>query len=328
VAQRLIHRPARAHPEAIDLSAVELLPPPTLPDAAGLQGVLQILMPIMGGAGSLIMIVANRSPLMLIAGGIMLLATIVGAIVMFVAQRTGAGKRAIDLRRRYLDYLDRVRTELAQAVRRQRGLALHHHPDPALLPELVRDPLRLWERRPADADFLVARIGIGSGPLWQRVVAPVSRDPLAEPDVVVAAATLRIVERDRWVTGMPVGLPVSGRVSILGPPALARQVVTCALAQLAAWHGPGELRFLTCVPRRSAGWLGWLKWLPHFLSDDEYDGSAPRRLAAEHPAALAQLLGPEISRRTGEAVRAGRFGRVDPSRYGPALVVVLDTGGP
>lgn len=329
MAQRVIHRPARTHPEAVDLRPVELLPPPTLPDsAAGLQGVLQILMPIMGGAGSLIMIVANRSPLMLIAGGIMLLATIVGAIVMFVAQRTGAGKRATDLRRRYLDYLDRVRAELAQAVRRQRSLALHHHPDPALLPELVRDPLRLWERRPGDADFLVARIGLGAGPLWQRVAAPLSRDPLAEPDVVVAAATLRIVERDRMVGGLPVGLPVSGRVSVLGPPTLAHQVVTCALAQLAAWHGPGELRFLTCVPRRSAGWLGWLKWLPHFLSDDEYDGAAPKRLAAEHPAALAQLLGPEISRRTGEAVRAGRFGRVDPSRFGPAIVVVLDTGGP
>ena len=329
MAQRVIHRPARTHPEAVDLRPVELLPPPALPDsAAGLQGVLQILMPIVGGAGSLIMIVANRSPLMLIAGGIMLLATIVGAIVMFVAQRTGAGKRATDLRRRYLDYLDRVRVELARAVRRQRSLALHHHPDPALLPELVRDPLRVWERRPGDADFLVARIGLGAGPLWQRVVSPVSRDPLAEPDVVVAAATLRIVERDRMVSGLPVGLPVSGRVSVLGPPTIARQVVTCALVQLAAWHGPGDLRFLTCVPRRSAGWLGWLKWLPQFLSEDEYDGAAPKRLAAEHPAALAQLLGPEISRRTGEAVRAGRFGRVDPSRFGPALVVVLDTGGP
>jgi S-DNA-T family DNA segregation ATPase FtsK/SpoIIIE len=328
VAQRLIHRPARAHPETVDLQAVELLAPLTLPDsAAGLQGVLQILMPIMGGVGSLIMIVANRSPLMLIAGGIMLLATIVGAIVMFVAQRTGAGKRATDLRRRYLDYLDRVRAQLAQAVRRQRSLALHHHPDPVLLPELVRDPLRLWERRPADADFLVARIGIGAGPLWQRVIAPVSRDPLSEPDVVVAAATLRIVERDRMVAGLPVGLPVSGRVSVLGPPAFARQVVTSALAQLAAWHGPGELRFITCVPRRSAAWLDWLKWLPHFLSENEYDGSAPKRLVAEHPGALAQLLGQEIARRTGEAARAGRFGRIDPSRFGPAIVVVLDTGG-
>ena len=329
MAQRLIHRPARSGPESVDLRPVELLAPPTLPDAAaGLQGVVQILMPIMGGAGSLIMIVANRNPIMLIAGGIMLMATILGAIVMFVAQRTGAGKRATDLRRRYLDYLDRVRVDLAEAVRRQRTLALHHHPDPSLLPELVRDPLRLWERRPRDADFLIARVGSGSGPLWQRVVAPTSRDPLAEPDVMVAAATLRIIERDRFVGGMPIGLPVDGRVSVVGPPAATRAVVTCILAQLAAWHGPAELRMVTCVPRRSAGWVNWLKWLPHFLSPDEFDGAAPKRLATEHPDALAQLLGPEISRRTGEAIRAGRSGRADPSRFGPAIVVVLDAGGP
>ena len=329
MAQRLIHRPARTRPEQVDLRPVELISPPTLPDAAaGLQGVMQILMPIMGGVGSLIMIVANRSPVMLIAGGIMLMATIVGAIVMFVAQRTGAGKRATDLRRRYLDYLDRVRGDLAGAVRRQRQLALHHHPEPGLLPELVRDPLRLWERRPEDPDFLVARVGTGASPLWQRVVAPLNRDPLAEPDIVTAAAVLRIVERDRIVSGMPIGLPVSGRVSVVGPPAAGRQVVTVALAQLVAWHGPGELRIFTCVPRRSAAWLQWLKWLPHSLSDDEFDGAAPKRLATEHPEVLAQLLGPEISRRTGEAVRAGRFGRVDPSRFGPAIVAVLDLGGP
>ncbi|MET3805636.1 S-DNA-T family DNA segregation ATPase FtsK/SpoIIIE [Nakamurella sp. UYEF19] len=329
MAQRLIHRPARTRPEPLDLRPVELLSAPTLPDAAaGLQGVMQILMPIMGGAGSLIMIVANRNPVMLIAGGIMLMATIIGAIVMFVAQRTGAGKRANDLRRRYLDYLDRVRVDLAGSVRRQRAVALHHHPDPALLPELVRDPLRLWERRPEDPDFLIARVGTGPSPLWQRVVPPLDRDPLSEPDVVVAAATLRIVERDRIVGGMPIGLPISGRVSIVGPAGASRQVVTTALAQLVAWHGPGELRLFTCVPRRSAGWLDWLKWLPHFLSPDEYDGAAPKRLTTEHPEVMAQLLGPEISRRTGEAVRAGRFGRVNPARFGPAIVVVVDLGGP
>ncbi len=329
MAQRLLHRPARAVPEAPGLRPVELLPPPSLPDAAaGLQGVLQMLMPILGGAGSLIMIVANRSPLMLIAGSIMLAATIAGGIVLFVAQRTGAGKRATDLRRRYLDYLDRVRRELADAVRRQRSLALHHHPDPAQLTELVRDPLRLWERRPGDADFLTVRVGTGAAPLWQRVIAPVNRDPLSEPDVVVAAATVRIVERDRIVPGMPVGLPVSGRVTVVGPLGAGHQVVTCALAQLVAWHGPTELRVVGCVQRRSAGWLDWLKWLPHAQSDDLFDGPAPRRLVAEHPAGIGQLLGPEISRRTAEAARAGRFGRIDAARFGPAIVVVVDAAGP
>ena len=325
MAQRLIHRPARSRPPEPDLQAVELLPAPALPDSgAGLQGVMQILMPIMGGAGSIVMIVANANPVMLIAGGIMIGATIIGAIVMFIAQRTGTAKRGADLRRRYLDYLDRVRTDLGEAGTVQREVADHHHPPPATLPEVARDPLRLWERRPADPDFLTVRVGTGSAPLWQRVAAMPARDPLAEPDIVTAAAVVRITERDRMVGGMPVGLPLSGRVTVVGVPAAVRDAVTVALAQLATLHGPQDLRIVTCVPRRAAGWLDWLKWLPHALSDEEVDGTAPRRLVAETDEQLADLLQAEFSRRVSEATRTGRIRKLEPAAYGPALVVIVD----
>ncbi len=132
--QRLVHRPARAGSPTVDLRPVELRSPPALPDGtAGSHGVLQMLMPVVGGAGSLVMIVSNRNPLMLIAGGIMLVATVVGAVALYVLGRTGTAKRATDLRRRYLDYLDRVRGELAQAVSAQRTVALRQHPHPTAL---------------------------------------------------------------------------------------------------------------------------------------------------------------------------------------------------
>jgi S-DNA-T family DNA segregation ATPase FtsK/SpoIIIE len=259
VAQRLIHRPARHRPPDADLRPVELIPPPTLPDSGGgMQGAMQILMPIMGGAGSLVMIVANKNPVMLIAGGIMLVVTVLGAIGMFVAQRTGATKRASDLRRRYLVYLEKVRADLSTAAEQQREIAEHHHPPADALLDLARDPLRLWERRPSDPDFLTVRIGTGSAPLWQRVAATGTSDPLAEPDIVTAAAVHRIVERDRMVGGMPVGLPISGRVTVVGPPPLVRDVVTTALAELVTLHGPEEVRLFAVSPRRTAGWLDWL----------------------------------------------------------------------
>ena len=243
---------------------------------------------------------------------------------MFIAQRTGTVKRAADLRRRYLDYLDRVRIDLAGAGDVQREIAVHHHPDPATLTEVARDPLRLWERRPKDPDFLTVRVGTGSAPLWQRVTAAAARDPLAEPDIVTAAAVLRITERDRMVGGMPVGLPISGRVSVVGPSALVRDTVTTALAQLVTLHGAEEVKVITCLPRRAAGWVDWLKWMPHALSDEEVDGTAPRRLIAETPEQLGDLLHADLSRRVGEATRTGRIRKLEPSAFGPALVIVLD----
>ena len=329
MAQRLIHRPARTRPDDPDLTSVELIPPPTLPDAsAGLQGVMGILMPIMGGAGSLVMIVANKNPVMLIAGGLMLAVTVLGAIVMFIAQRTGATKRASDLRRRYLEYLDRVRDGLAESAGTQREIAQHHHPDPEALPDIARDPLRIWERRPDDPDFLVVRVGTGSAPLWQRIVGGTTRDPLADPDVVTAAAVHRIVSRDRMVGGMPVGLPISGRVSVVGPISAVRRSVTTALAELVTLHGPEEVQLVVCAPRRLAGWLDWLKWMPHALCQDEVDGTAPRRLIADDAESLGTIMAPELSRRVGEANRAARLGRLHASALGPAIVVIIDaTGG-
>ena len=61
--------------------------------------------------------------------------------------------------------------------------------------------------------------------------------------------------------------------------------MTAALAQLVTLHGPEEVKLVACVPRRAAGWLDWLKWMPHCLSDEEVDGTAPRRLVAGQPRA-------------------------------------------
>ncbi|MTD15251.1 type VII secretion protein EccCa [Nakamurella sp. YIM 132087] len=325
MSQRVIHRPARTRTEQYRPAPVQLIPPPTPPETGGsIQGAMQILMPVMGGAGSLIMIVSNRNPVMLIAGGIMLGATILGALAMFVGQRTGAARKAADLRRRYLDHLDRVRGDLSDSTARQRDAALLHHPDPDLLPEIARDPARIWERRPGDPDFLVVRVGTGPAPLWSRVAATPVRDPLAEPDIVTAAAVHRIVERDRMVGGMPIGLPISGRVSVVGAPAEVRRVMTAALAQLVTLHGPEEVRLLACVPRSGSRWLDRLKWLPHALSTEEVDGVAPARLAAARPEELMATIGPEIARRVGEATRTLRSRQGDPSRFGPALVLLVD----
>ncbi|WP_029137923.1 type VII secretion protein EccC [Nakamurella lactea] len=328
MAQRLIHRPARHRPPDADLRPVELIPAPVMPDGgAGMQGAMQILMPIMGGAGSLVMIVANKNPVMLIAGGIMLVVTVLGAILMFIGQRTGATKRAHDMRRRYLEYLERVRAELGEAGKQQREIAEHHHPPMDALVDVARDPLRLWERRPSDADFLTVRVGTGSSPLWQRVAASPSHDPLSEPDIVTAAAVHRIVERDRMVGGMPVAVPISGRVTVVGPTAMVRDTVTAALAQLVTLHGPEEVRLFAVSPRRNVAWLDWLKWMPHALSDEDVDGTAPKRMVASDLDELGELIRTELSRRVGELTRSGRMRANLAGSFGYAMVIVVDAAG-
>src|SRR5437764_5851021 len=98
--QRLVHRPARQELPKITLDPVDVNGPLTLPESGGgMSGIMQVAMPLLGGAGMLSMFMANRNPTMLMAGAGMLVAMVGGGIFMFVSQRTGSSKRLRDQRR-------------------------------------------------------------------------------------------------------------------------------------------------------------------------------------------------------------------------------------
>jgi len=300
--------------------------PPTVPDSGGgFTGAMQLLMPMMGGGGMLLMMVANRNPIMMIAGLGMLAATVLGGIGAFISQRTGAARRFTHQRRRYLEYLDEVRDQIREDAAAQRAAVRHRHPDPATLPDLIRDPHRLWERRPSDADFLVLRVGLGQDRLWRKVtLLTQSGNPLVELDPVTHAAARLLVDRDRLLDQMPVAVPLHGVVSVVGPPAETRNLVRAMAAQLVVLHAPDDVRLACCLGGSAAAEFEWLKWLPHCLHPTDFDGPAPRRLVASDQAGLVSLLQSDIAQRVAEVSQARRLGAAHHRYRGSRLVVVID----
>jgi DNA segregation ATPase FtsK/SpoIIIE, S-DNA-T family len=324
VTQRLVHRPARVPPPDVPLEPVDLIPPPPAGDgASGLGGVMQVMLPLLGGTGSLVMIVANRNPLMLIAGGIMLAAMVLGGVVAFIAQRTGSRRRVAVARSRYLDHLAGTRQALAAAAAAQRQAAEVRHPGPDQLPDLIRNQARLWERRRHHPDFLVVRIGSGTDQLSRPVPQPAT-NPMAPPDPLVAASLQRLLEQSRTVEAMPLAVPLFGSVSLVGPGSATRAVLRTLLTQLAALHAPDDVRLGLCVGRQGWPEFDWVKWLPHLLDPAGFDGPVARRLAARSTPELSELLSSELTRRgkfLAQQRRSGVPGRVVPS---PRLVLVAD----
>ena len=246
--QRVVHRPARIQPPQPDLARIEVVAPPALPDSGGgFTGMMQVALPIMGGGGMLLMMVSNNNPIMLVAGSAMMLVTVLGAMAAFVGQRTGAARRFAQQRRRYLDYLDTVRDDIAEAAASQRVAAHHRHPDPARLPGLVRDPHRLWERRLSDPDFLVLRAGLGVDVLWRGLNVGRSANPMIELDPITQAAAQLVAERERTLDAMPVAVPVEGVVSVVGPPDETRNLLRALVSQLVVLHAPDDVRLAWCV---------------------------------------------------------------------------------
>jgi len=322
---RVVHRPARVLPAAPAAGTRTLPQLPAAPAAAGAgQTAMQAVLPVMGGLGMVLFVVANGNPVFLLAGVVMVAATLGGAAALLLGQRSGARRQVRVARERYLAHLEDEREELRAAARRQADLAAFVHPHPGALADLAAEPARLWQRRPGDPDFLQLRIGLGTVPRSLRVALPAATDPLDPRDPVCRRAADLLVSGYRDLRSQPVVVPVAGAesITVVGAPDDARRVGRLLLAQLAGLHSPEEVRLAICCPRPADRRWSAAKWLPHCQGTGAGDGGPPRTLAAESLEGLRLELGELLEAAVGQAVRARRLGgRATPTRH---LVVLVD----
>ncbi|WP_017615550.1 type VII secretion protein EccCa [Nocardiopsis salina] len=284
-----------------------------------------IIMPIITGSGSLLMsITMGHRPIMAVAGVMIMIASVIVGIVMFVAQHNGPRKRIREQRERYIDYLDQLREIVREVTSTQRADHAFRHPPPHLLLEPARSRARRWERRPSDPDFLDARIGTGTRPLSRRLKLKLdTSSPLIVYDPVCQGAADQLIELYADVPEMPLVLPLSrhGVISVVGDRTVSRSMARSLVAQLSVFHSPNDLRVGVVRDGQLRPHWEWLKWLPHNTFDDARDGSMPARFVTGNTVQVAELLSDEIEQRTVDLQR--RRGR----RPGPGtqrLVVVLD----
>ena len=284
-----------------------------------------IIMPIITGSGSLLMsITMGHRPLMAVAGVMIMMASVVVGIIMFVAQHNGPRKRIREQRERYVDYLDQLREIVRDVASGQRADNAFRHPDPQLLIDPARSRARRWERRASDPDFLDLRAGVGTRPLARRLKLKVdTSSPLIVYDPVCQGAADQLIELYANVPEMPLVLPLRehGVVSVVGDREAARGLARSLIAQMATFHSPHDLRIGVVRDNKLRSHWEWLKWLPHNTFDDAKDGPMPARFVSVNTVQVAELLADEIERRTVDLQR--RRG-APPGPGTQRLVVVLD----
>ncbi len=120
---------------------------------------------------------------------------------------------------------------------RRRGFA-----DPATLLVTATGPrVRLWERRPTDPDWLMARVGTADVPSEVTVREP-AREQHEGPLLWTAP-------------DVPVTVPLAevGVTGVAGPDGIRRAIGRWIVAQLAVLHSPAELGLVVlCRPRQRA----------------------------------------------------------------------------
>ena len=243
-----------------------------------------------------------------------------GMLVTGFGSAGGVPKKAemMAARRDYLRHLGSLRQQVRRIADRQRTGLHYRHPDPAQLWSIV-DSYRLWERRPGDADFAVARVGLGPQTLSTPLVPPQTR-PFDDLEPMTAGALRRFLDTYSVVPGLPVAVSLRSfaRLYVCGPRETSTGLVRALLAQLTAFHAPQDLMVAACTgPEHRVDWE-YLKWLPHALHPTRADALGPVRLVASTARELEQLLGDMLADRP-------RFGAGTPAD-GPHLVVLLDGG--
>lgn len=207
--------------------------------------------------------------------------------------------------RQAVEALDRDLRADAEAERRRRAAAL---PDPAEIARRALLPsIRLWERRPAHADVLRLRAGLGPVP-WSGVeVAPAAEHPLLR-EVLDRHDVLRRCAVD-------VDLSNGGVVGIVGHRATALAVARSLLCQAVVGQGPADLPVAICTSDDQVADWDWAKWLPHVRDP----AGAFRALAGD--------------RDTSDALLTAMLANVDDDRrgfrsaertIGPSRLLVLD----
>ncbi|MDQ1634925.1 MAG: segregation ATPase FtsK/SpoIIIE, family [Frankiaceae bacterium] len=300
--QRLVARPVRSFPPALPTEPVMIAAPPAPLEPEGSKWATTLL-PALSSLGIVGFAFVSGSALYIALGVGMAVLAIGATVGMRVASGRSRARRHEAVRARYSAHLDQRHTELTELAARQRQSLEVTHPDPSRWPGVVASE-QLWERRPADADFLVVRIGRGRHPLAggvRREQSPPTADE--EADLRDEAALLVAVHAHVDDVPLALDLRTVHSLGLTGPAPHVWPALRALVLGVAVMHAPGEVSFAGLVPDEEAAWLGLL---PHTLAVTS-DPQELARLVAGHVPAAA----------TNDALGGGRR----PTHSGLVLVV-------
>ncbi|HEX4094123.1 MAG TPA: hypothetical protein VHZ33_35865 [Trebonia sp.] len=228
----------------------------------------------------------------------------------------------------------RVEVDAKAALEAELTARREQCPDPAAALGIASGPgRRLWERRRADPDFLLLRVGAADLPVRvklagregaERAGAGRRRSVLrtaADAPVTIALAECGVLGvAGAGGTGRMAGAAgLAGAAGSAGAVDAGRAVGRWLVAQAAISHSPHDLRiYLLTDAAGPAGWE-WVRWLPHCRpgpggSCAVLVGNDPESAAAR----IAELLAIVTARQ--RVIRDGHQG----VGSGPGIMVVLD----
>ncbi len=248
------------------------------------------------------------------------------ALVASRAQRKQAQQELAERTAVYEEQLAERTEELRSVHHAEHSARLHLNPDVSTLWKIAgvnaEPSSRLWERRLADDDFLVLRVGLGQLPLSSTIVVPPSQD--AAP---VDRRLFDVQRQYQTLRGVPITVNVAQMASLglAGPADATAGLLRSILWHMLVLHAPTELRIaFVASPLTHEQWH-WLRWAPHTIPMSN-DAALNMRMVAHEAEAVNTLMSnllDVLSRRRDVVERSGDGAGAQASTF-PHLCVIVD----
>jgi S-DNA-T family DNA segregation ATPase FtsK/SpoIIIE len=200
--------------------------------------------------------------LTLLPTGTMALVSLLSTWMMYREQLASHKREMLQQEERFEQTLEFKKEELCKARDEEREVRLYNAPGLVKIKTMIdKDDIRLWERRPEDADFSEVRFGVG-----EMEPATVLKLPDLDPLAPRYTEVYKYYLENRTIKGVPLAFNLR-EIGSVGMWAenhnrVAMMEVTYALLiHLIALHAPDELH-IAIISNTKGAWE-WLKWVPH-----------------------------------------------------------------
>lgn len=172
-------------------------------------------------------------------------------------------------REKYTVYLEEKRKEIESRKEYNRRIwKVDYYPGiEEMLGYVERKNRRIWEKSPADQDFLSVRLGIGERPSELRVKVPEEHFCLYDDALLEQA--IQIGKENRRLTDVPITLSLRDRkmVGIVGDKEKINKLIWCMITGIAVMHAPDEVKIGIVADKNQAADFEWVLNLPHIWNE-------------------------------------------------------------
>lgn len=198
----------------------------------------------------------------------MMLIGVVVSIVNYNSQKKKYTSIQGVRREKYEEYLNGVISDIESYVNELRESLLKDFPSPKECDFMVRRlDRRLWERKPADADFMTLRLGTGT--VKSDIEIKVSNKGIVLEEDEYTNKPQEIKDKYRVIEGVPVSVDLKNRMTcgVTGDRNPCVDLVRSLIIEASTYYCYDELKLITLYPERERAKWEWVRWLPHSFDD-------------------------------------------------------------